>query len=290
MQQARLVLDCQNHHGEGVFWNPVDQRVWWTDIHGQIIWAFDPVSQVSQSFAMPSAVCCFAPRQHGGLIVAFADRVSFYDLDTGVEQLICEFEPHNPETRLNDGRVDRQGNFVVGGMNEVSGKADSSVIRVSQDGTVCTLIEDVACANSICFSVDGKQMFFTDSPDRQIQVYDYDPQAKSLAAPRLHADFKHMSGLPDGSCIDSEGGVWNAVWEGNCVVRIGPDGNIDQIIDVPVWKPTCCAFGGAELDTLYITTSCLMSSSERIAREPGSGGLFAFKPAVRGKTDQPFAG
>ncbi len=290
MQKAHIVLDCQNHHGEGVFWNSTDQRVWWTDIMGQKIWSFDPVTNVSQSFNVPSPVCCFAPRRQGGLIVAFADRISFYDLNSGQEEVIYEFEPDNSETRLNDGRIDRQGNLVVGGMNEVSGEANSSVIRVGQDGKVSTLIEGVACANSICFSADGKQMFFTDSPEKQIRVYDYEPTLTMLSKSRLHGDFTQLTGLPDGSCIDSDGGVWNAVWEGNCVVRVGPYGTIDQIVDVPVWKPTCCAFGGPDLDTLYITTSCLMSSEERISREPGSGGLFGFKPGSRGITDQAFAG
>lgn len=290
MHLAKLVLDCANHHGEGVFWNATDERVWWTDIHGQKIWAYDPVSGSADSFDMPDRVCCFVPRMGGGLIVAFSDRISLYSFETGEIKCLYRFEPNNPNTRLNDGRTDRQGNFVVGGMNEVTGEANSSVIRVNSDLSVTPLHSGISCANSICFSADGTTMYFADSPDRELCAYDYDASIGKMTNRRVHASFSNDSSLPDGSCIDAEGGVWNAQWEGRRVVRVAPNGTVDKIIDVPVWKPTCCAFGGPDLDTLFITTSCLMSSSDQILAEPGSGGLFAVKPGVRGVIDQPFAG
>ncbi|MDJ1018039.1 MAG: SMP-30/gluconolactonase/LRE family protein [Paracoccaceae bacterium] len=288
--KAELVLDCENHHGEGIFWNPEDQRVWWTDIEGRALWSYDPVSGDHQKIEMPERVCCFAPRAAGGMIIAYADRVVLRDAGSGEETLICEFEPGNPETRLNDGRADRQGRLVAGGMNEVSGKADSSVISIGTDLSVATLIEGVSCANSTCFSADGRTMFFADTPDREIVAYDYDPETGAASNRRVHASFKDEPGLPDGSCVDAEGGVWNAEWEGHRVVRVAPDGRIDQVIDVPVWKPTCCAFGGPDLDTLFITTSRLMSDDEALAKEPTSGGLYAVKPGFRGALDAPFNG
>ena len=126
--RAELIVDCKNEHGEGIFWNPSDGLVWWTDIQGCSLWSFDPVTSKSASFPMPERVCCFAPRASGGLIVAYANRVVLYDPVTTDETLVTWFEPDNAETRLNDGRTDRQGRLVVGGMNEVSGKPDSSVI------------------------------------------------------------------------------------------------------------------------------------------------------------------
>jgi L-arabinonolactonase len=288
--RAELVVDCKNHHGEGIFWNPRDGRVWWTDIEGSTLWAYDPDSKLSQSFAMPDRVCCFAPRQGGGLIVAFADRVSLFDLETGAEERFYDFEPDNPNTRVNDGRTDRQGRLIAGGMNEGTGEANSSVVRIDPDLTVTTLFDGVSCANSTCFSPDGTTMFFADTPDREIVAYDYDTERGTVSGRRVLASFAAEPGLPDGSCVDAEGGVWNAEWEGRRVVRIGPDGKIDRVIEVPVWKPTCCAFGGADLDTLYITTSRLMSDDEILAKEPLSGGLFAIKPGVRGVEDAPFRG
>lgn len=287
--QAKLIADCKNHHGEGIFWNPADGLMWWTDIEGRQLWSLDPNTNQTSTFPMKDRVCCFAPRHQGGLIVAYADRVSLLDLNTGSEQEVCKFEPENEETRLNDGRTDRQGRFVAGGMNEKSGTANSSVIRIDADLGVSTLISGVSCANSTCFSADGATMFFADTPDREIVAYDYD-DAGLVSNRRVHASFADEPGLPDGSCVDAQGGVWNAEWEGGRVVRVSPEGDIDQIIEVPVSKPTCCAFGGADLSTLYITTSRLMSDEELLSKEPQSGGLYAVEPGVRGVEDAPFAG
>lgn len=287
---AERVVDCRNQHGEGVFWNPADGLIWWTDIEGRALWSFDPESGESKKIPAKDRVCCFAPRRMGGLIVAFADRVVFLDPATGAEDLIHRFEPDNPDTRLNDGRTDRAGRFVLGGMNEVSGAADSSVISIGTDLSVRTLFAGVSCANSTCFSPDGATMYFADTPDREIVAMDYDQSTGAVSNRRVHADFSTEPGLPDGSCVDAEGGVWNAEWEGRRVVRVAPDGTIDAVIDVPVWKPTCCAFGGPDLDTLYITTSRLMSSDDVLGKEPDSGGLFAVKPGIGGVIDAPFNG
>lgn len=274
----------------GFFGNPSDGRIWWTDIQGRALWSFDPVTTQSASIPMEDRVCCFAPRAAGGLIVAYSDRVVLFDPETKKETLVTLFEPENPETRLNDGRTDRQGRLVVGGMNEVSGTPDSSVISIDGNLKVQTLIDQISCANSICFSPAGNTMFFADTPDREILAFDYDEDRGTLTNKRLHASFKQEPGLPDGSCVDAEGGVWNAEWEGHRVVRVGPNGTIDHVIDVPVWKPTCCAFGGPNLDTLFITTSRLMSDEAALKKEPSAGGLFAVKPGIRGVIDTPFKG
>ncbi|MEX0279714.1 MAG: SMP-30/gluconolactonase/LRE family protein [Arenibacterium sp.] len=288
--RAKLVADCKNQHGEGIFWNPADGLVWWTDIEGCALWSFDPATSKTASYPMPERVCCFAPRASGGLIVAYADRIVLTDPATGAETLVTRFEPDNPQTRLNDGRTDRQGRLIVGGMNEVSGKADSSVICVDTDLNVRTIIKGVSCANSTCFAPDGATMFFADTPDREIVAFDYDTDTGSVSNRRQHGSFKDEPGLPDGSCVDAEGGVWNAEWEGRRVVRVAPDGTIDRVVEVPVWKPTCCAFGGPERDTLFITTSRLMSDETALKQEPESGGLFAVKPGVTGVPDTPFNG
>ncbi len=288
--RAELVVDCKNEHGEGVFWNPEDGLIWWTDIQGKALFSFNPATFETVKRDMGERVCCFAPRAGGGFIVAFADRVSLLSGSADEETVVAPFEPENSDTRLNDGRTDRQGRLIAGGMNEVTGAANSSVIVVDTDLSVRTLIDGVSCANSTCFSADGGTMFFADTPDREIVAFDYDQTSATVSNRRLLSSFADEPGLPDGSCVDAEGGVWNAEWEGHRVVRVAPDGTIDRVIDVPVWKPTCCAFGGPDLDTLYITTSRLMSDDAALEKEPASGGLFAVKPGFRGVPDTPFNG
>lgn len=239
---------------------------------------------------MPDRVCCFAPRRQGGFIVAFAKSVAFFDPESGETKSFHSFEPDKPGTRLNDGRTDRQGRFIAGGMNEGSGPDKSTVIRVDPDGAVTTILSGIGCANSTCFTPDGRGMYFADSFVGEIWFYDYDATTGTPSNRRLLADFKDEPGIPDGSCVDAEGAVWNAEWEGRRVVRVLADGTIDRVIDIPVLKPTCCAFGGSELDTIYITTSRLQMTQEHLASEPSAGSLFAFKPGLRGVVDAPFAG
>ena len=286
--EATLVVDCRNIHGEGVLWNPSGRRVWWTDIHGQAMWWHEPVSGRSDKIELPARLCAFAPRRNGGWIMAFADEVQLWSSDLRKERDVCAFEPDNPNTRLNDGRPDREGRFVVGGMNEGTGAADSSVIRIGADLSVERLFGNVSCANSTCFSPDGSIMYFADTPDRRIRAYDYSAEGPGM--PRVFADMTTEPGLPDGSCVDSEGGVWNAEWEGGQVVRFASDGRLTHRVAVPVPKATCCAFGGDDLSTLFITTSRLMSDPDDIARASLSGSLFAIRPGFGGVADVAFAG
>ncbi len=288
--RAELVFDCRNHHGEGILWNPFDGRVWWTDIHGKTLWAYDPATESAESQAVPGSIGCFAPRQDGAFVAAFVDAFALYDPRTGRRDDIAAFEPDLPQTRLNDGRTDRQGRFIAGGMDEKDLNPISSVWRLDPDLQLTRLFGSVRCANSICFSPDGRTMYFADSPEGEIVAFDYDPDTGDPGRKRSLARIEPGRGVPDGSCVDAEGVIWNAVWEGYRVERFAPDGRLDMTIDVPVEKPTCTAFGGADLDTLYITTSRLGSSPERLASEPESGGLYAVKPGVKGLPDAPFAG
>jgi L-arabinonolactonase len=288
--KAELVLDCRNQHGEGVLWNAADGRLWWTDIHGCALWSYDPATGDAQRYATPGRICCFAPRKDGTLIAAFADGFAFFDPKSGRRDDIAAFEPDLPQTRLNDGRTDRQGRFIAGGMDERELAPVSSVWRLDPDLTLTRLFGSVACANSTCFSPDGRTMYFADSPRREIVAFDYAPETGAVGAQRSVAVLPAGRGVPDGSCVDAEGFIWNAVWEGYRIDRFAPDGRLDRSIEVPVAKPTCVAFGGAALDTLFITTSQLGSARELLQREPHSGGLYAVKPGVKGLPDPPFAG
>ena len=284
---AELAVDCRNAHGEGVLWNPQDGRVWWTDIHGQALWWHDPATGHHGTHDLPARLCAFAPRKAGGWIMAFAGGVELWDRSLATEAQVCAFEPENANTRLNDGRTDRQGRFIVGGMNEGTGAADSSVIRIDAALRVETLLTGIACANSTCFSPDGRVMYFADTPQRRIAAF---PYGDSIGAPAAFADLTAEPGLPDGSCVDAEGGVWNAQWQGGQVVRFGTDGRLTHRITLPVAKATCCAFGGADLATLFITTSQLLSGPEELARTPLAGSLFAVRPGLTGVADAAFAG
>ena len=290
MLKAELVVDCRNTLGESVFWHPERASVFWTDIDGARLWRFDPESGEAESWPTPERFGSVAMRGSGGLVVAAASGLCFYDLDSGDVTPIAEVEADLSSTRLNDGRCDRQGRFVFGGYDEVDRKAVSAVYRLDTDLTVHRLIPGVAVANSICFSPDGGTMYFADTPTRRIMAYDYDTAAGTVGDWRVFCSLEDQPGSPDGSVVDAEGYLWNAQVHGHRVVRYAPDGTVDRIIEVPVKSPTCVGFGGADLDTLYITTLRRLRTAEELAAEPTLGGLFAVKPGVRGLPEPKFRG
>jgi sugar lactone lactonase YvrE len=290
MSEVHLVVDCQNILGEGLTWDPAARHLYWVDIEASEIWSLDPATGRTSTHKAHERVACLAPRPSGGFIVAFASGFALYDPTTGERKDLAAFEPENPNTRLNDGRTDRQGRLVAGGFDEREGKFVSSVVRIDQDHRVTTLLTGVACANGICFSADGRTMYFADSPARTMWAYDYDGQTGAVTNRRVLNRFDDQPGLPDGSCIDAEGFIWNAQWNGHRVVRFAPDGRVDRIVPMPVLNPTCVTFGGDGLDTLYITTARYLMTPEQFAAEQQSGALFAITPGVRGIADCAFCG
>ena len=290
LPEVEIVTDCRNTLGEGLVWDADAQRLYWTDIEEKTLWTLEPASGAVHSIDLPERIGCFAPRKTGGLVVAFASGFAFFDPETGTREDIAPFEPEFKNTRLNDGRTDRQGRLIAGGFDEVEGKPISSVVRLDPDLRITTLIRNVGCANGTCFSPDGRVMYFADTPAKEMWAFDYRPEDGRIGARRSFARFDDQPGMPDGSCVDAEGFIWNAQWSGRRLVRYAPDGRIDRVVPVPVLNPTCVTFGGPNLDTLYITTARYLMSADQIAAEPLSGALFAFKPGVRGLVDAKFAG
>ncbi len=284
--KADLALDCRNLHGEGVLWNSCDRKVWWTDIHGKAVHWFHPESGAAGKQVLGHRLCAFGPRREGGWVAAFDDAIEICDSRFQIIQRLHPFEPDKPGTRLNDGKTDRNGNFVVGGYDERTGRPITSVLRVGSDHRVEELISGITCANAICFSPAGDRMYFADTPTRRVLSYPYG--SDRIGKPELLADLSDMNCYPDGACIDSEGGIWIALWEGSGVLRIDISGRITHRIEVPVPRVTCCAFGGPELATLYISTSRLGATGADLAAAPLSGSLFAAETGFSGIEDCPY--
>ncbi len=247
----------------------------------------------AKAHAVPGRVCCFADRAGKGwneLVAGFADGFAFLDLSSGRRDLIASFEPDQPTTRLNDGRTDRQGRFMAGGMDEAGSCTDLVRLATGSGSQRHPAFRRVSAAPTVPAS--RRTGAPCGSPTARTGASRRSPTIRLSGAlgQRRTVARTPPPGVPDGSCVDREGYVWNAVWEGYRVERYAPDGRLDRVIEVPVRKPTCCAFGGAELDTLFITTSRLDETAEQLAREPLAGALFAVKAGVSGCEDTPFAG
>ncbi|MDJ0816074.1 MAG: SMP-30/gluconolactonase/LRE family protein [Desulfobacterales bacterium] len=291
MADVKCVVDCQNTLGEGPIWSVDEQKLYWVDIEKSEFQRYDPATKDTEVWKTPERVGSFAFREQGGLLVAFESGLDFWDFKSGQTQRIHNFESDLATTRTNDGRCDRQGRFIVGGINEAdNGDPISNVYRLDPDLNLHRIISNVNCANSTCFSPDGTIMYFADTPTGQIWAYDYHVDSGEVANRRVFADFSDQPGMPDGSIVDAEGFLWNAQWNGYRVVRYRPDGSVDRIVDMPVMNPTCVAFGGKELDVLYVTTARYLMKPEQIEAEPLSGGLFAVKVDVKGLNEPKFCG
>jgi L-arabinonolactonase len=288
MKKVELVSDnVRNILGEGVVWDADAGLLRWTDIEKSELWTFDSSGQTNVVNA-PERISSFAPRETGGLIVAFASGFAFWDTKTGQRQDIEKFEAHLPTTRLNDGGTDRQGRFLAGGFDEKGGKPISSLCRVDFDFSVHTLLTEICCSNGLCFSADGRIMYFADTPKAVIWRFDYDIDSGVPSDRKIFATFEDQPGTPDGSCVDADGCLWNAQWNGGRVVRYAPTGKIDRVIEMPIRNPTCVAFGGSKLDTLYVTTARYLMQPEELETEPLAGALFAVSPGVTGLVSKKF--
>ena len=297
---ALLLLDTQCTLGEGATWCAKTSRFYWTDIEGARLWRYDPSDGSSTSWHMPERLATFAlcadPRY---LLLGLATHLAFFDLATGETQRIVDVEP-GLNTRVNDGRCDRQGRFVFGTKDEGSPlQAVGGFYRLNHDLSLERLaLPAPAISNSIAFSPDGATMYYCDSPTREIRVCDYRANG-SIDNDRVFTKLTDATGEPDGSTVDRDGGLWNAQWGGRRVVRYGPDGVETERIDVPTAQPSCVAFGGparglpserVQLGTLYVTSARTGLDAAALADDSHAGGVFIATPGRHGLPEPVFQG
>lgn len=287
--QALDIIPAHDRHGEGPLWNVEDGRLWWTDIHGRRLHRYDPRRKRDDVLAMPDRLCSFAfiDGTNERIVAAFADGVGFLDLRTLQVEWIARPE-QDTGRRFNDGRVDRFGRFWVGSMVEGAHVArDSAALwRLDGDGRFGAQLEGVGISNGLCSSLDGRTLYFADSPRGTIDAFDLDPATGAIGNRRVLVRLD--AGEPDGSAVDSEGCIWNAVWGAGRVVRYSPDGEVLRVIAMPVDQPSCVAFGGDGLRTLYVTTSPLGLDGPTLERQPLAGHVFAFDAGVAGLPESRF--
>jgi sugar lactone lactonase YvrE len=291
--QADLVVDARCELGEGPVWDAGRARLWWTDIDGRAVWCYDPIARTSQRFTPPDRVGCMAVATDGRVLLAAAKALYMATVVGSELQAVklVDLEPDLPRTRANDGRPDRFGNLVFGTMDDVKPRtAIGSFYQYSSAHGLRRLpLPNCTTSNSICFSPDGRRMYFADTPTGIIRYGDYDPDAATVTNVRDLVTLAPGEGHPDGSTIDADGCLWSAAWGGAIVRRFTPDGRLDREVTIPSKNPTCPTFGGAHLSTLYVTTSRQQHTDDELAAAPHAGGVFGIEiPGIRGLADTLF--
>lgn len=286
--QARLAVDSRCEHGEGVLWDERNQRLYWVDISNRRLWAHEPASGRTRDWALPDRPGCLGLMEDGRLLVVLAKAIGIVAPDLAAPALVCEIvaevEPQQAHTRSNDGRADRHGNLVFGTMDEHEHKAArGSFYQFSlRHGLRRLPLPGVSIPNSICFSADGRTMYWCDSVTPRIVCCDYDAGNAQASNVREFARLDRADAEPDGSTIDAEGLLWNAQWRAWRVQRYRADGSVERSVEMPVKHPTCVAFGGPALDQLYVISSRLDHADDELARTPQAGGLFVCAAGVSG--------
>lgn len=276
--------------GEGPVWSARDNRLLWVDILAPALLTGDPAAHTFASRPLPELIGAIAPRRRGGLVAAMQSGFKALDPETGALSLIAAPKNHKPGHRFNDGKVDRAGRFWAGTLAMTTAPGEGTLYRLDPDGRVATMDEGFQVSNGMGWSPDDRRFYFVDTGPRRIYAYDFDLASGAIANRRVFVQVPEGEGVPDGLTVDAEGFVWCAHWDGWCVTRYDPDGRVDRVINLPVPRPTSCAFGGPDLSTLYITSARIRLSAQQLADAPLSGSVFALRAGVRGQPETPFAG
>jgi sugar lactone lactonase YvrE len=289
MPEVEHVLAVQNELGEGPIWDDRERRLRWVDIERSRLYAFEPLTGRWSYVSTPVPFTALGLRRAGGFVVAGRDGFALWHDESGTYEPLVDPEEHLPDSRFNDGAVDPAGRFWAGTMDTKDpAAAESSLYRLS-GGTCDRMLSSVTVANGIDWSPDGRTMYFTDTLRGAIDAFDFDPHTGDVTKRRPFARIDDAEGKPDGLCVDADGCVWSALWGGSRVIRLLPNGERAGEYAVPATQVTSCAFGGAGLDELYITTARSGLGAEELAGQPLAGDLFRLLPGVSGQRPHAYA-
>ena len=295
MSQVEQVLNITNILGEGPLWVPDEKALYWVDIDTRQVFRYYPATNNHDQFTFHFSVTVLGMRAKGGFVLAHTNGFAFWKPQPGEEiqalKPVTDPEANIPDNRFNDGAVDRQGRFWAGTMNMVdSFTPTGSLYRLDPDRSVHKMETGVNISNGCAWSPDNETMYFTPTGDRIIWAYDFDPDAGSISNRRIFVEIPKEDGYPDGHTVDSQGCLWTALWGGSKISCYDPDGKKLREIPIPAAQVTRPAFGGENLDELYITSAWTGLSQQERAEQPQAGGLFRVKVDVAGLPEPKFTG
>jgi sugar lactone lactonase YvrE len=283
--QLHIVCSTRDQLGESVLWHPVEQVLYWIDFYGPTVRRWSPGAMAAHSLAIGASktigALAFGPE--GRLLVMLDEGVHWLDWDSGRLALLADPNQRRDGISYNDAKVDRQGRLWVGTYDLAEQAPRGVLYRIDRSGSGELADCGFVVSNGPAFSPDGTMLYFSDSVGLQLLVYRVDPATGRLSERRKFAALDDVGGLPDGLCVDREGGVWCAVYGGGRVLHLTPGGQVDRVVEVPAAHTTSCCLGGEDLRTLFIT------SGEETGNESG-GAVFAVEVDVAGLPEPLFSG
>ncbi len=289
-QPAEVVFPILCELGEGALWDERHARLYWVDIVESKVFAFDPRKRSNLAYDVGESVGTVTVTRNDKLLLALRGGFACLDPESGELMRIADPEADLPGNRFNDGKCDPQGRFWAGTMVEHGPWGSASLYCLDTDLSVRKVLDRVTISNGLVWSRDSRRFFYIDTPTRQIASFDFDPATGELTNRRVVSEIPRELGSPDGMTIDEEDHLWIALWGGSSVVRVNPTGaRIEYRITLPAENVTSCAFGGPELDELYVTTASVGLDHDRRRAQPRAGSLFRAKVPYRGVGSHRFA-
>lgn len=265
--------------GEGPWYDEVTDRVGWVDIlNRRVLWRGLETGEIGELTA-PGHVGAAVPTTGHDLVLCLPEGPSLLDRDGGVRPLgtyaaadaAAGRAPGPAALRSNDAKADPRGRLWLGTMAYDNIPGAGALYRLDHNG-LTRVLDDVTISNGLGWSPDGSTMYYIDTPTGRVDAFAFDLDRGELGERRVFAEVDE--GFPDGLCVDADGGVWVALWEGGAVRRYRPDGSLDRSVPVGAARVTSCTFAGPGLETLIVTTA----TSDETAADPGGGLTYAHRP------------
>lgn len=284
---AELALDARAELGEAPHWDASHGELVWVDILPGVVHRFDPQRGSDLAFAVGQPVGAAVPRAGGGFVLALRDGIAVTDHAGGQLSWLARVEHDNARTRMNDAACDAAGRLWAGTMDLEETEPLGCLYRVSPSGGLAAVLPEVTVSNGLGWSPDGRTLYYIDSARSALEAFAFEPATGTLSERRTVCAIEREAGEPDGLTVDAEGGIWVALWGGWSLRRYLPDGQLEAIVSVAAERVTSGAFGGEQLETLYVTTA---RPDRPDPRQPHAGGVFAVCPGVRGLPAHSFGG
>ncbi len=264
-------------HGEGPVWFAETEQLRFVDMLAGSIVTIDAAGELVDRRRVGTVAAAFRPRIAGGLVVAVERGFALLSPDGELTTLPEIWS--DPTVRMNDGACDTQGRFLCGTMAYDAAAGRGSLHRLEHDGSTTTVLDGLTISNGLAFTPDGTSAIYVDSRTHHVRRYRMPADDGPWHEYDVLVEIDPAQGIPDGLCLDSEGGVWVALWNGSAVHRYSATGELTDIVELPVPQVTACTLGGPDGRTLFITTSAL--GVDRAA-QPAAGAVFTALVAVAG--------
>ncbi|MSP13782.1 MAG: SMP-30/gluconolactonase/LRE family protein [Chloroflexi bacterium] len=274
--KLELIANYECGTGENPLWHPVEKRLYWVDIPNGRLFRYDPATGKHENFYTGDVIGGFTFQADGGLLLFMAHGGVKLWHDGKLTDVISHME-HEEGSRFNDVIADPEGRVFCGTMPFE--QRMGSLYRLDTDGSIHHIMGDVSISNGMGFTLDRKQMYYTDSRKHVIYIFDVDQATGELSNQRDFVRTDPNEGVPDGMTVDAEGYVWSARWDGYCLVRYTPEGKEEQRINFPTKKVSSVIFGGKDYTDMYVTTA---GGYDKAENGETAGALYRVNVGIRG--------